>query len=281
MRECILELVNISCSYDGEQPVIKNINLKLYEGEKVAILGNNGAGKSTFFLCLNGILPLQEGKMIYRGKELTRRKGDLTTLRKKVGLVFQDPDNQIIASTVESEISFGLVNMNLEKEEIRNRIEQITEELDLTRYRKSPPHYLSGGEKKRVSIADILVMKPEILLFDEPTASLDSKHIAVFEEILDKQNTAGMITLISTHDIDFAWRWADRIIVFHQGEIQEDDVPRKIFAKDELLQKTSIKKPTLYRITEILCKSKGIDIPEIVPKDDKMLEAFVKDVEGI
>lgn len=280
MKECILKLKDASYSYDGETQAIHNINVEFYQGEKVAILGSNGAGKSTFFLCLNGILPLQAGKIIYSQKEISRQKKDLFLLRKNVGFVFQDPDNQIIAATVEGEISFGLMNINIPKEEISRRITQITKELDLTKYRKSPPHYLSGGEKKRVSIADILVMEPKVLLFDEPTASLDGKNIEVFEEIVKRQSVKGVTTLISTHDIDFAWRWADRIIVFHQGEIQADGLPQEIFKDNKLLEKTWLKPPTIFNVTKIVCESKGIEIPEKVPRTEKEFAKFVEEMKG-
>jgi cobalt/nickel transport system ATP-binding protein len=148
MKECIIELVQASYSYNEETLALKDINIKINKGERIAILGNNGAGKSTFFLLLNGILPLQNGKIIFHGKELKHNKKDLTLLRKEVGFVFQDPDNQIIAPTVESEISFGLMNLNLSKEVIKDRLESTMEELNLIGYKNSPPHYLSGGEKK-------------------------------------------------------------------------------------------------------------------------------------
>lgn len=280
MKESILELVDASYSYDEEIQALININIEIYQGERIAVLGNNGAGKSTFFLILNGVLPLQHGKMIFHEQELKHNKKDLTTLRKQVGYVFQDPDNQIIAPTVESEISFGLMNLKLPEEETKERINEAVNELNLMQYRKSPPHYLSGGEKKRVSIADILVMKPEVLLFDEPTASLDGKNVAAFEEILEKQSVRGRTTLISTHDIDFAWRWAERIVVFHQGEIVADDIPEKIFRNEELLKRTSLKKPVIYKMTEILCKIVKIKMPVPMPRNEVMFENFLKSMEG-
>ena len=275
MKECIIELVQASYSYNEEIMVLKDINIKIYKGERIAVLGNNGAGKSTFFLILNGILPLNHGKIIYQGKELKRNKKDLTLLRKEVGFVFQDPDNQIIAPTVESEISFGLMNFNLSPEVIRERIQTAMDDLDLIRYRKSPPHYLSGGEKKRVSIADILVMEPEVLLFDEPTSSLDGININAFEEILEKQKEKGMTTLISTHDIDFAWKWADRVILFHHGEIVGDDIPENIFCNDLLLNKISLKKPAMLHTVELISRIKGEKYPTILPRNEKSFQEYL------
>lgn len=277
MKECIIELVRASYSYNEETLAVKDINIKIHKGERIAILGNNGAGKSTFFLLLNGILPLHHGKIIFHGKELNHNKKDLNLLRKEVGFVFQDPDNQIIAPTVESEISFGLMNLNLSKDVIKDRLESTMKELNLTLYKNSPPHYLSGGEKKRVSIADILVMKPEVLLFDEPTASLDSINIAVFEEILERENKKGMTTLISTHDIDFAWRWADRVVLFHQGEIVGDDIPENIFTDDLLLNKTSLNKPTMLQTVELISRIKGMMYPNPLPRNEDMFQDYLKE----
>ncbi|WP_066718085.1 energy-coupling factor ABC transporter ATP-binding protein [Clostridium sp. Marseille-P299] len=278
MKECILELKNASVSYDGEHQALHNINVKINKEERIAVLGNNGAGKSTFFLCLNGVLPLQNGELIINEYKIKRQKKDLAMLREKVGFVFQDPDSQMIATTVESEISFGLMNRNLPKEEVKNRINQILQELDLDKLRKTAPHYLSGGEKKRVSIADILVMNPEVLLLDEPTASLDGKNIRVFEEILKGQSLKGITILSSTHDINFAWKWANRILVFHEGEIIADDIPEKIFANEELLVKASLKKPALYQFTELICKKFNKDLPFMIPKDEKQLEGLITQV---
>lgn len=278
MKECIIELVNTSYSYNHETMVLKDINIKIHKGEKIAILGNNGAGKSTFFLLLNGVLHSHQGKILLHGKEISHNKKDLTLLRKEVGFVFQDPDNQIIAPTVESEISFGLININLSKDVIKDRITKSMEELNLTRYKKSPPHYLSGGEKKRVTIADILVMEPKVILFDEPTSSLDGINTFVFEDILKRQMEKGMTALISTHDLNFVWRWASRVIVFHQGEIVGDDTPENIFKNDSLLKRTSLNKPEMLRTVEIINSIHGMDYPTTPPRNEEMFKEYLKTI---
>ena len=277
--ESILELRNASVSYDGEHKALHNVNVKIYEGERIAVLGNNGAGKSTFFLCLNGVLPLQKGELLLNNYRIKRQKKELGLLRENVGFVFQDPDSQMIASTVESEVSFGLMNKNLPLEEVKLRVNQTLDELDLEKLRKTPPHYLSGGEKKRVSIADILVMSPKVLLFDEPTSSLDGKNVKLFEDILEGQALHDVTMLISTHDIDFAFRWANRILVFHEGEIIADDVPENIFSQETLLLKASLRKPAFYQFTEMLCKYRNQELPDLMPKDEKEFEVFLMNKE--
>jgi len=276
MKECLLELKDASFSYDGEKNALDRINVKIHKGERIAVLGSNGSGKSTFFLCLNGIHGLTLGDIILNGKKVGHKKKDQSLLCKEVGFVFQDPDNQMIGSTVESEISFGLMNRNVPGDEIKKRMDRITEELNLTQFRNRPPYYLSGGEKKRVTIADILVLRPNILLLDEPTASLDLKNIEAFEKILENDEISGMAVLISIHDVDFAWRWAKRILVFHEGKILSDDTPEHTFADDDLLKLTGLKKPVYYTITEALCRKEGIKLPEYIPKNDSQFYEFLE-----
>lgn len=247
MPTCILEIKDAFYSYEEGRYAIQNINLKISEGEKIAVIGNNGAGKSTFFLSLNGVIKLQKGDIYFHDKKLTYSRKSLLELRKSVGMVFQNPDDQIIASTVEGEISFGLFNIGMNKEETKKRVHQIMDEFNLTQYAKKPPHFLSGGEKKRITIADIVVMEPEIILFDEPTASLDYKNICQFHKQLETLNKKGVALLISTHDMNFVWEWANRVIVFDEGKIIADDTPDKIFSNHHLLEQACLQKPILFR----------------------------------
>jgi cobalt/nickel transport system ATP-binding protein len=244
----ILKIENASNSYEENSYAIHNINLEINKGEKIAIIGNNGAGKSTFFLTLNGVLRLNEGEIYFHNTKLDYSRKSLLELRKKVGMVFQNPDDQIIASTVEAEISFGLFNIGFEKEAVRKKVDSILEELNLTKYKNKPPHFLSGGEKKRVCIADVLVMEPELILFDEPTASLDNKNIQILKKQLYQLNAQGITLMISTHDMNFVWEWADRVIVFSHGEIIADNIPELIFADEELINKAALQKPILFEL---------------------------------
>ena len=143
------------------------VNVDIYEGEKIAVLGSNGSGKSTFFLNVDGVLTPEQGKIIYRDTVISKK--NLNELRKNIGIVFQDADNQIIASTVRAEVAFGPMNLKLPKEEVLKRVDEALAYMNISEFKDRPPHYLSGGEKKRVSIADIIAMKSEIIIFDEPT----------------------------------------------------------------------------------------------------------------
>lgn len=239
------------CYLDGKQAgkqALSQVSAAFYPGERVAVIGNNGAGKSTFFLTLNGVVHLDEGELYCHGKRCGYKKQDLLELRKCVGIVFQDPDQQIIASTVEGEISFGLFNLGKKEEEIRHLVDKVMDQMQLSHLAGRPPHFLSGGEKKQVSIASIVVMAPEILLFDEPTASLDWKNTRLFMEQLEKLEQEQVTLVISTHDMDFVWEWADRVLVFSEGKILADDTPESVFANERLLEEASLRKPFLFQL---------------------------------
>ena len=264
-KDAVLEVRDLHFSYNDEKHALNGVDVKIYEGEKIAVLGSNGAGKSTFFLSINGVLKPHAGEVIYRGEKITKKR--LNHLRKNVGIVFQDADNQIIASTVMSEVAFGPMNLKLPREEVLRRVDKALDYMNITEFRDRPPHYLSGGEKKRVSIADIIAMESEVIIFDEPTAALDPLNAQMLEEVLRKMGEEGRTILISTNDVDFAYRWAERVLVFHQGKIIADDTPLRVFQQEELLKKANLRHPMLYDVCEIL-KKKGI-IPdgEMYPKN--------------
>ena len=182
-NEVLLQVKGLSFTY-GEEPVLKDVNLIIRRGERIAVMGSNGAGKSTFFLNLNGVLRPDSGEILLCGSKIGKK--ELNLLRKKVGFVFQDADSQIIAANVWAEISFGPMNLGLERREVIRRVDAAVSYLGLEELQQRAPHYLSGGEKKQVSISGVVVMKPEILLFDEPTASLDWKNTQLFKEQLKK-----------------------------------------------------------------------------------------------
>lgn len=252
MKEPILKIKDLHYVYGSGEAALNGVSLDISEGEKIAVIGSNGAGKSTFFLNINGVLTPEHGEISYRGSVINKK--NINELRKNIGIVFQDADNQIIASTVFSEVSFGPMNLKLKKEEVAERVEEALAYMNISDFRNRPPHYLSGGEKKRVSIADIIAMKPEIIIFDEPTASLDPLNARMLEEVLNKIEQEGKTMMISTHDVDFAYRWAQRAIVFCQGKIIADGTPLEIFKNKEVLERANLKQPVMLEIYESLVK---------------------------
>ncbi len=269
----VLSLHDVSFSYYGEKAALSHVSLDIHAGERIAVLGPNGAGKSTLFLNMNGVLTPQTGTVSYKGAVITRKS--LNELRKGVGIIFQDADNQIIAPSVRAEISFGPMNLKLPPEEVKERVRRAAAFMNLEGFEDRPPHYLSGGEKKRVSIADIIAMDPDVFLFDEPTASLDPANAQQLEETLQLLSQRGKTLLISTHDVDFAYRWADRVLVFSQGELTADGTPPAIFSQDDLCQKANLKSPIIFRIGRMLeqknlLKEKG-STPRTVEELEKLL----------
>ncbi|WKY47441.1 energy-coupling factor ABC transporter ATP-binding protein [Eubacteriaceae bacterium ES3] len=274
-NEPILNVVDLAYTYGNGQVGLDGVNLTINEGEKIAVLGSNGAGKSTFFLNINGVLTPEKGGISYRGTLINKK--NLKQLRKNIGIVFQDADNQIIASTVKAEVAFGPMNLKLPKEEVLSRVEEALSYMNILEYKDRPPHYLSGGEKKRVSIADIIAMKPEIIIFDEPTAALDPLNAQMLEEVLGKLSQEGKTMMISTHDVDFAYRWAERIVVFAEGKIIADGLPLDIFRDHEVLQKANLTKPMMLEVYETLVKNQVLEDDSEAPRSIEAFNALFKD----
>lgn len=277
MEKTILKVEDLHYVYGNGKAALKGVNVDIHEGEKIAVIGSNGSGKSTFFLNINGVFTPERGKIIYRDTVVNKK--NLKELRKNIGIVFQDADNQIIASTVMAEVGFGPMNLKLPKEEVRQRVEEALAYMNISDFKDRPPHYLSGGEKKRVTIADIIAMKSEIVIFDEPTAALDPLNAMMLEEVLEKLALEGKTMLISTHDVDFTYRWAERVLVFSQGKIIADGTPLKIFKNKEVLKQANLKQPTMLEVYESLVEKHLIEDTNIYPKNTeefkKMLEEQV------
>ena len=262
MDDVILKAENIHYSYDSDKKALKGVSLDIHEKERLVILGANGSGKSTFFLNINGVLKPERGAVYYKDRLID--KSGIKELRKNVGIVFQDADNQIIASSVRAEVSFGPMNLGLSREEVKKRVDDALNYMNIHHLIDRPPHYLSGGEKKRVSIADIIAMDSKIIIFDEPTASLDPKNVVIFEEALGKMSGDGKTLVISTHDIEFAYRFADRIVVFCDGNIIADGSPIDVLDNEKVLKTANLKKPILLDVFETLVE-KSIVTKDIVP----------------
>ena len=247
-KQEVLRLVDAHYQYEDGNEALSGIHTQFFKNEKVAVLGNNGAGKSTFFFLCNGVFSLSTGSIFLNNHLITNSKKDLNLLRQHIGLVFQDSDVQMIGSTVYEEIGFGPMNLGYSKEEVRKRVDEVVQNLELTDYVKRAPHCLSGGEKKRVCIGDALAMDPQLLFFDEPTTGLDPKNIKLFEDNLTMLENREIGVVIATHDVHFAWRFADRILIFHEGKILADGEPYEIFTNRELLEKSGFIQPTLVQI---------------------------------
>ncbi len=259
MGEKIIEINNLNFIYPDGTPALKNINLNIDKGEKVAFIGSNGAGKSTLFLNLNGILRSNSGEITVDGIKLKNDKQILKQIRQKVGLVFQNPDDQLFATTVVEDVAFGPLNLGLSKEEVENRVDVALEKVGMDGFEDKPPHHLSGGQKRRVAIAGILAMDPNIMVLDEPTSGLDPYGVLQILKILQEFNQDGMTILLTSHDVDIIPLFADRIYVMHHGEVAGEGTPERIFASPNLVMKAHLRQPQVADLLYSL-KSRGIDV---------------------
>ena len=226
----MLEARNISYSYDDDSQALKNVSLKINDGEMAAILGKNGAGKSTLFLHFNGIHEPDDGEILIDGEKLKYNKKALIKCRQKVGIVFQNPDNQIFAPSVEEDVAFGPLNLKLPMDEVQNRVEEALKRVGMEGFEKKAPHHLSGGQKKRVAIAGILAMRPEIMILDEPTAALDAlaedRMYREFENMIK-----GKTAIFISHRLG-STRFCDKIAMFEDGMIVEEGTHEELMEKN-------------------------------------------------
>lgn len=277
--DIILKAVDLYFSYDDEQShSLNGLSLEIKKGQKIAFMGANGSGKSTFFLCCTGILKPQKGKLFFHNKEVTYKKKELLDLRSKIGIVFQDPDNQLFSASVYQEISFGPLNLGHSEEETKKEVEEVIDYLEITPFRHKPTHALSGGQKKQVSIADILVMKPEIIILDEPAAALDPKHTTMVNHIVDQMTQNGITVLMATHDVNYAYEWADEILLFHEGKVLMYGTPTQVFSNRGVLKQTNLEPPAVLELFESLCRKGILKSSLPLPKNLNALEKYISDV---
>ena len=237
MKDIILKAEDLYFSYDDENShSLNGLSLEIERGKKIAFMGANGSGKSTFFLCCNGIHRPLRGQLYLDGKPYDYSKEGLLKLRQRVGIVFQDPDNQLFSASVYQEISFGILNLGVSEEEAAKEVEAVIDYLEITPFRHKPTHALSGGQKKQVSIADILVMHPDIIILDEPAAALDPKHTTMVNKIVDQLTEQGITVMMSTHDVNYAMQWADQVFLFKDGKVLAEGTPAQVFSNKTVLR---------------------------------------------
>lgn len=254
----IIETNDLNFQYPDGTQALKDVNIAIKKGERVAFVGSNGAGKSTLFLHFNGILRPSSGKVMIKDNPVTTQKEELMKIREKVGLVFQNPDDQLFSPTVQEDVAFGPMNMGLSMEEVEERVDDALKRVGMQDFKKKAPHHLSGGEKKRVAIAGILAMKPEIMVLDEPTTGLDPYGVTQILKILYELNQEGMTILLTSHDVDMIPLFAHKIYVMHHGAIVGEGTPEEIFANLELIQESHLRQP---QIADLLRRLQNDGIP--------------------
>ena len=256
------------------QVVLKGLDLTIPAGEFVAVLGHNGSGKSTLAKHFNAILLPTEGDVVVCGIN-TKDEDRLFDIRQQVGMVFQNPDNQIVATIVEEDVAFALENLGVPPEEIRRRVDEALKAVDMYEYREHAPHQLSGGQKQRVAIAGILAMRPEFIILDEPTAMLDPQgRREVLRTVKELNRDFGTTVVLITHYMDEAVQ-AGRVVVIDDGRILRDGTPKEVFTQVELLKSVGLDVPQVTELVYELRKA-GVDLPLDILTEDECYEALKK-----
>ena len=292
MSDKIISTENLSFTYYDDEhigtnpsPAIENVTINFDEGEYVAILGHNGSGKSTFAKLLNLILIPSQGELYIDGKKIeygSLHDDDVFDVRRKIGMVFQNPDNQLVATVVKEDVAFGPENLGLSREEIGRRVVNALNVVGMQEYANHAPHKLSGGQKQRVAIAGIIAMRPRVIIFDESTAMLDPLGRKEVIEIMRKLNRDEKITVINiTHYMDEAAK-ADRVIIINDGSVVVDDKPQNVFSKVELLHSIGLEAPQgtelLYELRKVGfdCDTRAITDVECADQIEKCINSLRK-----
>lgn len=238
-----------SCS---QQPTLRDLSLQIPMGKRCALIGQNGCGKTTLFRLANGLYRPEHGQVRWRGKPMRYDRHSLNQLRQQVGLVFQDPEQQLVAATVEEDLSYGLCNLGIPEADIAQRVQQALLDFDLINLADYPVNYLSLGQKKRVAIADVMILRPTLLLLDEPTAYLDPGQTRNLRQLLDAIQTTGTTIVIATHDLNFVYDWADWVFVMHQGQLVMEDSPERVFSQRQTLEGLGLGVPIMITVRDMI-----------------------------
>jgi cobalt/nickel transport system ATP-binding protein len=244
----MLEARKVQYAYADGPKALKDIDVAVNGGKKIALVGPNGAGKSTLMLMFNGTLRPTSGEVLFKGTPLKYSSSALREIRRRVGMVFQNPDDQIFAPTVYQDVAFGPVNLGFPREKVDRYVDYALSYVGMSGYERRPPHHLSGGEKKRVAIAGVLAMEPEVMILDEPTSNLDPASAEEMMEMLDELNCGGKTIIISTHDVELAYRWADEVILMGGGMLLKVGSPSQVFDNPEMVSRARLKLPQIMEI---------------------------------
>lgn len=256
---------------EEEQPVraIDDISLLIEEGSFTAVLGKNGSGKSTLAKNLNGLLLPTKGVVYVNGYN-TADDDHIWDVRQSAGMVFQNPDNQLVSAIVEDDVAFGPENLGIEPSEIRRRVDKALKDVNMGKFKGKPPHLLSGGQKQRVAIAGVVAMKPKCIIFDEPTAMLDPQGRSEIMSIIKELHEEGITVVLITHFMEEAVN-ADRVVIMHEGKVFLDGSPQEVFAQKEKVLSVNLDIPLVVELAEKL-RQKGIEVPENIIGMEEMVD---------
>lgn len=263
----MIKTKGIDYTYEDGTTALKNININIDMHRIIGIVGSNGSGKTTLFLNLMGLLKPSRGKIFLDDKEMKYSRKALIETRKKIGIVFQDPDKQIFYSKVYDDVAFGPRNLNIDEKEVNRRVENSLESVSMVEFKEKPVHLLSHGQKKRVAIAGTLAMDNEVILFDEPTAGLDPVSTDQIVNIIKDLSLKEKKIVISSHDMDMIYELCDYIYVMAEGEIIGEGIPQEIFLEENIINRAKLKEPWMVKI------HKGLGIP-LYKNEKELFESY-------
>ncbi len=277
MTVSLLAARGLEYTYSGGTVALRDLELSVERGRKLAILGPNGSGKTTLLLHLNGTLRPTRGEILLDGRPAGYDRRAINHWRRRVGLVLQEPDDQLFAATVEQDVSFGPLNLGMSESATRERVREALEALRISHLAGRATHTLSFGQKKRVAIAGVLAMRPEILVLDEPTAGLDPHGVTHLLGALQQLHEAGATLVFSTHDVELAYAWADEVALFHDGAVLVQGETTAVLGDGEALRRARLRPPLLLEVAQALREKDGDDAPGLPPRSREALLALLRE----
>ena len=265
-----MQIENVCYQYDEDDvAAVDHVSLNVEKGSFVAVLGHNGSGKSTLAKLMNALYLPTEGRVLVCGLD-TAQDEEVWHVRRHAGMVFQNPDNQLVSAIVEDDVAFGPENLGVEPQEIRRRVDKALADVNMGAFRGKAPHLLSGGQKQRIAIAGVVAMKPSCIIFDEPTAMLDPKGRGEIMAIIKELNGEGITVILITHFMEEAVN-ADRVIIMHEGEVFLDGTPSEVFARGEKVKSVNLDVPLAVELAARL-RQRGIEVPADIIGTEEMVE---------
>ncbi len=264
--DMLFQIENLSHQYSDGTLALDNITLGFERGERIALLGTNGSGKTTLLNHLNGILKPTSGKILFEDKPLTYDAKSLLDLRKRVGFVFQDPNDQLFAPTVKQDVAFGPLNLGYSTEKVKAIVDEALKTVGMQEFAEKPPHFLSLGQKKRIALAGVLAMQPEVIIMDEPTSNLDPRATSDILHLLVQLNKqAGITLLLATHDVDMVPLFAHKLYILNKGILVSEGTPKETFSNTELIRQVNLRSPRLTHLFEVLKREDNLPIDAQLP----------------
>jgi cobalt/nickel transport system ATP-binding protein len=262
----LFRLENLSHQYSDGTLALDNVSLSFAKGDRIALLGTNGSGKTTLLHHLNGILKPTSGKVYFEDKPLKYDSKSLLDIRRRVGFIFQDPNDQLFAPTVKQDVAFGPLNLGQPTDQVKKAVDEALRTVGMAEFAEKPPHFLSLGQKKRVALAGVLAMQPEVLIMDEPTSNLDPRATSEILHLLLRFNKEfGLTLLLATHDVDMVPLFANKLYILNKGKLVSEGSPVELFSDAELIRSVNLRSPRITHLFEVLKKENNLPVNPRLP----------------